>query len=211
MTQNCGMAVALIVLLVFVCCTNTQVKQEANIDPNAVKLAKGCPDTTYDDWQTSDYVLPYAVGESYVVVLSHCSGSYHSEGRPDQYAIDFEMPIGTSVTASRAGSVVFVEESGEDGGFPNNVVAIRHEDQTVAEYMHLTKNGAMVRVGDEVAQGQEIGLSGNTGLAGYAHLHFVVTERGFSYPYISIPTTFKNTAPNERSLASYTRYTALPY
>jgi len=173
--------------------------------------AKGCPDTIYKDWKTSEYVLPYPVGSAYRVMLSHCSCSYHSVGRPDQFVIDFEMSVGTMITAFRAGKAVFIEETGVDGGFPNNLAAIKHEDRMIAMYMHLTAYGAIVRVGDEVTQGQEIALSGNTGLAGYAHLHFVVVKGDYSYPYVSLPTTFKNTSQNKRSLALNTIYEAFQH
>lgn len=181
------------------------------IDDPPVDLSVGCPDTTYPSWATSPYVLPYRVGEQYRVNLSHCSGSYHSEGRPDAFAIDFAMPIGTMITASRAGTVVHVEERGEDGHHPNNLVVIDHGDGTFAEYMHLTQDGALVDVGDAVVQGTEIGLSGNTGLAGYPHLHLVMVEGSYAYPYTSMPVTFSNTTPNPRSLESGVSYTAESY
>ena len=187
-----------------------EVVNEKILEEGEGPVAKGCPDTEYDAWKTSKYVLPYPVGKSYIVTLSHCSGSYHSEGQPDQYAIDFSMEIGTLITAARAGRVVSVEESGVDGGFPNNLVVVKHEDNTYAAYMHLTENGALVRPGEEVVQGDAIGLSGNTGLAGFPHLHFVVTEN-VGYPYVSIPTTFSNTLSNERSLARTVNYPAYEF
>jgi murein DD-endopeptidase MepM/ murein hydrolase activator NlpD len=152
------------------------------------------------------------VGQEYRVDLSHCSGSYHSEGQPDAFAIDFAMPIGTTVTAARAGRVVYVREDGVDGpGSPNNLVVVDHGDDTFAEYMHLTFEGALVEMGDAVEPGDMIGLSGATGLAGYPHLHFVVVEGRWAYPYTSIPTTFRNTEANERSLASGHTYRANSY
>lgn len=174
-------------------------------------VADGCPNTTYPDWRTSPYVLPYPVGKSYKVDLSNCSGSYHSEGRPDEFAIDFNMPVGTLITASRAGKVIYVEESGRDGEHPNNLVIVDHGDDTFAEYMHLTFEGAEVKTGDYVKQGDAIGFSGYTGLAGYPHLHFVVTSGNWKWPYTSIPVTFSNTLSNKRSLASGTRYKAFAY
>ncbi|RDK86882.1 M23 family metallopeptidase [Marinirhabdus gelatinilytica] len=166
---------------------------------------------TYPEWTTSPYVLPYPVGESYVIGLSHCGGSFHSAGGPDQFAIDFNMSIGTIITASRDGKVVHVTESGFDGEFPNNLVVVRHFDNTYAQYMHLTKDGAIVTVGETVKQGDTLGYSGATGLAGYPHLHFVVTQDSWPYPYISVPNTFKNTDPNPKSLLSGRAYEALPY
>ncbi|MCB0689939.1 MAG: M23 family metallopeptidase, partial [Saprospiraceae bacterium] len=188
-------------------------------DPNSIGVTdstgiiiSGCPDTEYDDWFNSPYVLPYPVGYSYPVDLSHCSGSYHSAGQPDQFAIDFRMSIDELVTAARAGKVIHIEESGVDGGFPNNLVIVEHADGTFGQYMHLTNNGALVEVGDTVKIGDDIGRSGATGLAGYPHLHFVVTQSGdYRYPYQSIPTTFRNTEANERSLLSGHTYKAEPY
>jgi len=175
-------------------------------------VADGCPNTNYPDWETSDYVLPYPVGKSYTIDLSNCSGSYHSQGRPDEFAIDFNMAIGTQITASRAGTVVFIEESAYDGHGPNNLVVVDHGDGTFAEYMHLTHNGAMVEKGSTVKKGDPIGLSGSTGLAGYPHLHFVVAGKNkWTWPYESVPVTFSNTVSNTRGLASGYTYPAYAY
>lgn len=192
--------------------TSTYAVKQVEKDTLQIVEIGGCHGVEYDDWETSEYVLPYPVGRGYRTNLSHCGGSYHSEGQPDQFAIDFATPIGSEITASRAGTVVFIEESGKDGGFPNNKVVLVHADGTFTQYMHLTENGALVRVGDKLEQGDLLGLSGNTGLAGYAHLHFVATKSGdFNYPYESIPTTFNNTDPNPRSLLSNKYYRAKSY
>lgn len=192
-------------------CSTRNPKSE-DTEQLVAPIAIGCPNTEYGDWSRSEYVLPYPIHKEYTVNLSHCSGSYHSEGQPDAYAIDFAMDIGTIVSASRAGKVVYVEESGNDGDFPNNLVIVEHDDGTFAQYMHLTKDGALVNVGEALEQGDLIGLSGSTGLAGYPHLHFVVTQPGsYKYPYTSLPTTFKNTIANEKSLAMGTRYPAYKY
>ncbi|HQU72781.1 MAG TPA: M23 family metallopeptidase [Calditrichia bacterium] len=200
-------------LLLFVlgACRLVSENPEDKEKPEEGPVAEGCPGAVYPEWSTSPYVLPYPVGETYKIDLSNCSGSFHSEGQPDEFAIDFNMPIGSQITASRAGTVVYVEESGRDGGSPNNLVVVDHGDESYAQYMHLTQNGAQVTVGQQVSPGDNIGLSGATGLAGYPHLHFVVTHTPWRYPYASMPVTFRNTLSNERSLASGTRYKALPY
>lgn len=182
--------------------------QQTDDDSNTVL---GCTSATYPNWQTSEYVLPYPVGTSYTTKLSHCSHSYHAAGEADEFATDFVMPVGTLITASRAGEVVHVEEGGVDGEFPNNLVVVKHEDNTYAQYMHLTWGGAFVEVGAMVVQGDSIGKSGATGLAGYPHLHFVVTKEGWEYPYQSTPFNVKNTLSNPRGPASYKEYPAFPY
>lgn len=193
-------------------------KEYTERSPNQVALypetnsAGGCPGTTYDDWETSDFVLPYPVGESYSIDLSHCSGSYHTSGTPDQYAIDFAMSIGSVVTAARDGKIVHIEDSGYDFSHPNNLVVVEHSDGTYGQYMHLTRHGARGRVGQNVIKGQVIGLSGATGLAGYPHLHFIVTKSGnWKYPYVSVPRNFRNTSANKFSLQMGQSYKALPY
>lgn len=174
-------------------------------------IAAGCPGATYPDWSTSPYVLPYPVGVTHRVDLSNCSGSFHSRGRPDEFATDFAMPIGTQITAAREGTVVFVEKRGIDYNEPNNLVVVDHGDGTYAQYMHLTANGALVSVGETVARGDTLGLSGATGLAGYPHLHYVVTRDDWAWPYVSIPVTFSNTVPNPRGLKADSAYEALVY
>lgn len=201
-------------VFICVCCTKNNTEPTRNqvaFYPDT-SSAGGCPGTTYDNWENSDYVLPYEVGETYWVDLSHCSGSYHTSGTPDQYAIDFAMSIGTTITAARAGKVVHIEDSGYDFNHPNNLVVVQHDDGSYGQYMHLTRDGAKVTLGRNVVKGQVIGLSGATGLAGYPHLHFVVTKFGsWEYPYVSLPRNFSNTTPNESSLQMGKPYKALPY
>ena len=43
--------------------------------------------------------------------------------------------------------MVFIVESGEDFNQPNNLVIVTHDDDSDALYMHLTLDGALVKVG----------------------------------------------------------------
>ena len=97
------------------------------------------------------------------------------------------------------------------GSHPNNLVVVDHGDDTFAQYMHLTQDGALVAVGDSVAVGDGIGLSGSTGLAGYPHLHFVVTRDGWRWPYDSTPIAFFNPEPAHALLEEQEEYEARPY
>lgn len=202
-------SVLMLSMVFFNGCIKETPKRSAKIDANTDYV--GCVGARYDNWETSPYVLPFPVGKTYSVNLAHCSGSYHTSGEPDQFAIDFDMGLGAEVTAARDGVVIFIEESGLDGEFPNNVVVLRHEDRSHTQYMHLTHQGALVKEGQTVKKGQVLGLSGATGLAGYPHLHFVATGGSWQYPYISFPTTFSNTTENIYGVEPGKNYTALPY
>lgn len=201
--------IALLTFMVFGCSKRDPVR-EAPREPFNFDLSL-CADADYPDWSNSDYVLPYPVGKRYSVGLSNCGPVFHAEGTPDQFAIDFDIQIGTLITAVRGGQVVHIEESGMDGNFPNNLVVVNHGDGSFAQYMHLTLNGAIPEVGQNVKAGDSIGFSGSTGTAGYPHLHFVVTRSRWEYPYTSIPINFKNTSPNPKSLTTGEFYLAQPY
>jgi murein DD-endopeptidase MepM/ murein hydrolase activator NlpD len=136
----------------------------------------GDKDAVHDDDHI--YLLPYASGTSYRILQGY--GSTFSHTGLEEFAIDFDMDVGTPVHAARAGVVARVEESHskgcwEDGcGRYANYIVILHDDGTTGEYYHLMQRGALVDVGETVARGQHIGYSGNTGHTTMPHLHFAV-------------------------------------
>lgn len=161
----------------------------------------------FAEWQTSPYVLPYPAGTSYVVDQGNCSEAGNGHVGVKRFGYDFLMPIGTQVTAARAGRVLHVEESHFDGevaasGFDNYAVLV-HDDGTTALYGHFTHDGVTVAVGDAVDSGAPIGMSGNTGnTANKPHLHFSVqscdpvTRGTDACP--TLPVNFRNTDANPR-------------
>ena len=64
------------------------------------------------------------------------------------------------------------KKAGKKSG--TNLIKIRHEDGTTAVYLHLKEEGVVVKVGDKVKAGQQIGNSGNTGKSSAPHLHVAV-------------------------------------
>ncbi|MCX4446376.1 M23 family metallopeptidase [Streptomyces sp. NBC_01789] len=110
----------------------------------------------------SSYRLP--VAGSYVTTGYKSSGSLWSSG--SHSGIDFHAASGSSVVAVGAGTVV---EAGWGGAYGNNIV-LRMTDGTYTQYGHLSSIGASV--GQSVAAGQQIGLSGSTGNSTGPHLHF---------------------------------------
>ena len=174
--------------------------------PTQPRLA-GCP-ATYPPQDSSPYVLPYPVGMTFVVGQGNCSSGSHAAGTLVQYAYDLLMPIGTTILASRGGTVILVEERYEDGtrrAGEENYINVRHADGTIAAYVHLTRQGALVSVGDRVKQGQSIGVSGDSGSSSEPHLHFHV-QSCEGCP--TEPVTFRNTRPHPGGLEEGQAYTA---
>lgn len=85
---------------------------------------------------------------------------------------DFAAPTGTPVRTVGDGVVEF---AGVQNGF-GNVVFIKHRNQHVTVYAHLSRIG--VKKGESVSQGQTIGAVGSTGWATGPHLHFEFRVNG---------------------------------
>lgn len=90
--------------------------------------------------------------------------------------VDIGAPIGTPVHAAAPGVII---HAGWLGGYGNAII-IDHGDGLATLYGHLSKID--VAVGQPLAQGQEIGLVGTTGLSTGPHLHFEVRKYGTPVP-----------------------------
>jgi murein DD-endopeptidase MepM/ murein hydrolase activator NlpD len=115
--------------------------------------------------------------------------------------------------------VIHAQDGARDGDRARtNLVTIEHEDGTVALYSHLTLDGVLVTVGQQVNAGDTIGLSGDTGnTGGLPHLHFSLhpcsdlpgLPAAGSCP--SVFVNFRNTSNNDNGLQAGRSYVALPF
>lgn len=134
----------------------------ADIDLNTGSnnpVASACPSST-------PYRLPFRKGTRYQITqgpAQHAAGLYPTYNR---HAVDFAMPSGTPVLASRAGSIYF------EGYDSTRAIQVRisHGNNACTQYVHLSRS--IVDRGQKVARGQLIGYSGATGISYGAHLHW---------------------------------------
>ena len=100
-------------------------------------------------------------------------------GQPHNGA-DFAQPGGAEgkpIFATRDGKVI---AAGPASGFGNWIV-IQHEvdgQRYDSVYGHMYNDGVLVKQGDEVKAGQEIGAIGNAGQSTGPHLHFEIWRGG---------------------------------
>src|SRR4029079_9284173 len=185
------------------------------VAPDSIETCAG-----FGEWQTSQYVLPYAVGASYFVDQGNCSPPGNSPRGATKFGYAFLMPMWPPVYAAREGIVTHVEESHFDGqvaatGF-DNLIVIQHDDGTTTLYGHLTHDGAVVGTGERILQGALLGYSGNTGNTNNKpHLHLSAASCD---PWAlgtancpTLPMNFRNTEPNPQGLERGRSYLAGAY
>jgi murein DD-endopeptidase MepM/ murein hydrolase activator NlpD len=174
-----------------------------------VQVAVAAPDTTYKlPWQTG---VSYQVEQGNFKLdargakcLSGCSTHRLLQMH---FAWDFALPERTIVRAVRGGRVAFVQSKwatdhcgsqvpirnqpsnyvvSANIGNEANYVVIDHGDGTSALYLHLSEVSSDIKTkltsGEQVEQGEELGLSGKTGwtFCG-SHLHFQVQATGTNW------------------------------
>jgi murein DD-endopeptidase MepM/ murein hydrolase activator NlpD len=86
--------------------------------------------------------------------------------------MDFRAPSGTPVLAGNSGKVILAQPLYYEG----NCVIIDHGLGLMSFSMHLSRID--VKVGDSVAKGQRLGLSGATGRVTGPHLHWAIRWQG---------------------------------
>lgn len=142
--------------------------------------------SAYPPRETSPYKLPWQKGVTRFVSQGNRGLTTHRGLH--KYAWDFIMSNGTQILAAREGVVVEIVQHHDGFGWQSNYIYIEHEDGTCSVYAHIQKNGALVSLGDEIKQGQEIALSGMVGLTIMPHLHFYVLNKSKTE---SIPISFQ--------------------
>jgi murein DD-endopeptidase MepM/ murein hydrolase activator NlpD len=126
------------------------------------------------------YRLPYPRVKAYTVSQGNLGRVSHGQGSGNEYAVDWTMPDGSMVLAARGGIVVGLKQDSNQGGddrqfdMATNLLVIKHDDGTYAEYLHLRENSALVKLGQKVNAGTPIASSGNTGRTTGPHLHVAV-------------------------------------
>ncbi len=104
--------------------------------------------------------------------FGHRENPFDGSGIETHKGLDISGPIGSPVKAMAKGEVEF---AGEKGGFGNCII-LKHGNGFETLYGHLSK--ILVKVGEKINIGEEIGRIGSTGRSTGPHLHYEVHKNG---------------------------------
>jgi murein DD-endopeptidase MepM/ murein hydrolase activator NlpD len=99
------------------------------------------------------------------------------------WGVDYAAPEGTPVRVTASGTVV---SAGWDGG-GGRTVEVRHPNDYVTAYLHLSRFADGIRAGRTVRQGDVVGFVGSTGLATAPHLDYRIRRGGRWIDPLSLP------------------------
>jgi len=97
-------------------------------------------------------------------------------------AIDYAAPTGTPVSTIGDGTVIYI---GWNGGY-GNYIKVRHPNNYVSGYGHLSRFAKGLKKGQKVKQGEIIGYVGSTGLSTGPHLDFSISENGKRVDFLKL-------------------------
>jgi len=148
---------------------NSDLRQQ-----NAETIARYAQDTSFDMLWRSAF---QALGNASVEAGFADNRTYFYEGeeidRQVHLGFDLAVTQRIPILAAQAGVVLHAADLGIYG----NCVIVDHGLGVQSLYAHLSSFD--VNVGDRVEQGQALGRSGMTGLAGGDHLHFTMLINGY--------------------------------
>lgn len=172
------------------CAQLCRTSPDADSAPGFVfKLASGGPHSSPDEWTGVVLGPPLACSGGLLrrgaaLCTQGFGGSGHHRGPTAHHSADFACPAGTPLLAVFAGTVSALDDSRSVGGPHVDLLPeagflrlVRADGAVTAVYLHLARGSVRVRVGEVVAEGQELARSGDSGFSRGPHLHLHV-ERG---------------------------------
>lgn len=155
------------------------------------------------------YSLPFETGKTQSIFQGYDGHFSHQ----NEFALDFDLKMGSEILAAREGIVVQVFNDFTRNcpdiscAKYNNKIVIMHSDGTFADYSHLKYHGSLVKKGDHVKKDEPIGYSGNTGFSSGPHLHFALFINRIDGKRTFIKTKFKTSESDGTLLEEGKSYT----
>lgn len=135
--------------------------------------------------------LPFPSGTKYYVSSGPFDGPFSKAG--NEYNWNFDVPVGTPISAIEDGKVVSVFEPNKGGGCDKKFlglghhIKILHSDGTVSMYLHLKSS---VKENQMVKRNEVIGATEMNGVVCTPQLHLVTWKNGEAKELQTIPLRF---------------------
>ncbi len=84
-----------------------------------------------------------------------------------------------------------------------NAVIIDHHNEEYSLLCHFKQNSITVKVGNEIKQGDVIGLCGNTGNTSEPHIHFNLQDKPLMHKAKALPAQFRRLLVNGEVKENY--------
>ncbi len=158
------------------------VSKIVNSNASSWKGAKSYADKVINTFNSFTGGVSAATTSAVNTVLAGWSGQvtskYGMRNGEMHRGIDIDGRTGDRLDANVSGKVVASGTYGKGSGYNNygNVVVVQDEAGMKHLYAHLEKS--LVKVGDTIAKGQQVGTIGNTGDSNGSHLHYEVRKNG---------------------------------
>lgn len=147
------------------------------------------------------------------LVLDQEGHSFHGEpNNPDNYYC-----YGKKIVAPADGIVIQVHNKLPDSriygngmvdnhvkDIRGNFIIIKHAEKEYSFIAHIKPNSILVKEGQKVLQGDEIGSCGNSGNSSEPHVHFHIQDGKSVFASAGLPISFQNTVINIKE--NYKRY-----
>lgn len=140
-------------------------------------------------------VLPF---KNEYTVMQGFNGDFSHNTIYSRYAIDFNFKKNDTVYSADDGFVVGIIENNTKFGndrsftpFSNYITTYNPDSGLFCEYVHLKKNGSLVKIGDRIKKGQALAQTGMSGFMDGEHLHLnckIPSKKGL----LSTPIQFEN-------------------
>ena len=112
--------------------------------------------------------------------------AWYGQGQGLHFGVDFSTPCGTQIVAIGDGEVAKVDDLGHGSG-PHNLMIV-HPNGYASFYGHLLERSSL-KIGQQVLQGQAVGLTGDPDLTctSRPHLHLEIRDTSYYHTYNPIP------------------------
>lgn len=173
-----GLAAAVLVAIVAAAAMPARAAQPAPPDSPIFRLPFADPPGP-DTWYVIQWYGNTTTAYRYRV-------EWYQAGQGMHFGVDFSAPCGTEVLAIGRGVVVGVDDLSHGAG-PHNLL-IDHGNGFASLYGHLLERPHLA-VGEEVAAGQPVALSGDPDLdcRSRPHLHLEIRDDTWHYAYNPVP------------------------